>query len=896
MQKRYKHCHDRCTLFMTRVQVTILAALSGSSAQADWLYSPEMLRTGDDPWDVRVADINADGHPEIITSNGHRFDPTSIGVLPGVSKGFGDLALYSLPGGDPFALALGRFDEDDIPDLVTARFGGSPMSGNLSVLFGDADAAFGDSLSINAPGVFEVEAADLNANGWSDLIYGGYSPLLSVALADRTGGFGAPSSYSIGVNYEMRFEDFAVTDLDADGMLDILAVHVGVTGTPVSAISVFYGRAGTTFSNVHSLTVGLNPSAVETGDLDQDGLPDIVVTNKSDDSVSILRNLGSGNFAAAQTVEVGDAPNDLKLADFNLDGDLDIVTANELSADSSFVLSDGAGGFHAATSVPSGFISTFRKLDVGRLNDDNVPDLVVTNNYASSSEWSSVAVVLSHADSVPRAHPRYATGTQPQDIQLADLNGDGLPDAAVVNAQSDTLSVFLGRGDGTFANATTYNSRRQPFGLAIADVDRNGIPDIVTANRSDDSVSVYSGNGSGGFASPVTYAVAGNPFDVAITDINHDGYADIVTAGMNITQSAVSVLFGRSSGGFAAVQAFNAGGFPSESVSAADINSDGFSDVILGVPGGLVNVLYGSASGLSAPQSFTAGVQPYSIDVGDVNGDGRLDLVAAGANTGHISVLLAEESGFADPVEFELSNLGDTHRILVADVTSDGHLDVLASTNAFGLAVFIGDGSGQFNQSRDFHTQSSRGALAVADLDNDGHPDLVMTDPDNSMIEVLLHQSGEPVMKAVSDLMTTTMNALLDSQNVLTNDIGSGIRLLDVSASSAQGGTVTRMDDLRLRYVPPNNFTGEDSFTYTITNAEGVDTSTATVFVTVTAATSGGGGNNNGGGNEVEPEDDAVEGGGGGAFPLPLLALTVFAGLLRSRRARRRMNKSPHHQ
>lgn len=853
-----------------------------------------MLYTGDDPWDVRLSDINADGYPEIITSSGDRFASPNIGVLPGVTKGFGDLAQYPLSGGTPFGLALGRFDEDEIPDLVAASFGGSVMSGNLDVLFGTDDAALGALFSLNAPGVFEIEAADLNGNGWSDLIYGGYSSSISVALADRTGSFGSPTSYSIDVNYEMRFEDFAVSDLDADGMKDILAVHRGVTGTSVSTISVLYGRAGVTFAPEQTLAVGLNPSAVETGDMDQDGLPDIVVANKSDDSISILRNQGSGSFAAAQSIAVGDEPSDLKIADFNLDGDPDIAATNELSGDTSMVLSDGAGGFYDAVSVPSGFTSEFRKLDVGQLNDDNVPDLVVTNNYASSSAWSRVAVLLSEAGSVPRAHARYVTGSQPQDIQMADLNRDGHNDAVVVNSQSDTLSVFLGRGDGTFANATTFNTRRQPYGLAIADVDRNGIPDLVTANRSDQSVSVYSGNGAGGFASPVTYAVAGNPFDVVITDINHDNYVDIATAGMNLSQGAVNVLFGRSSGGFAAAQSFNAGGNPSENIVAADLNADGFSDVILGVSDNLVNVLYGNTSGLSTPQSFAAGVQPDSIDAGDVNEDGRLDLVVAGRNTDHIIVLLAEDSGFADPVEFELSDLGDTHRIIVADVTSDGHLDVLTSTNAFGLAVFIGDGDGQFNQSRDFHTQSSRGVLAVADLNADSHPDLVMTDPNNNRIEVLLHQGGEPVMQAVSDRMTTEMNAPLENQNVLANDIGSGIRLLEVSASSAQGGAVSRLDDSHLRYVPPNNFTGEDSFTYTITDAEGISTSTATVFVSVTSATSGGGGS---GGGDLEPNDDnaADEGGGGGAFHLPLLVLIVLVGWLRSFNARWRLNQSAPH-
>ena len=126
-------------------------------------------------------------------------------------------------------------------------------------------------------------------------------------------------------------------------------------------------------------------------------------------------------------------------------------------------------------------------------------------------------------------------------MAVADVNGDGKPDLVVANRSSNTVSVLLGNGDGTFAAQQTFTtSVRDPYSVAVADINGDGKPDIVVANASSNTVSVLLGNGDGTFGAQQTFAVGGSPFTVAVADLNRDGRLDLVTA--NFTSANVSVL------------------------------------------------------------------------------------------------------------------------------------------------------------------------------------------------------------------------------------------------------------------------------------------------------------------------------------------------------------------
>lgn len=186
--------------------------------------------------------------------------------------------------------------------------------------------------------------------------------------------------------------------------------------------------------------------------------------------------------------------------------------------------------------------------------------------------------------------PKFATDGSPISVVVADVNADGKPDLITANG-SNTVSVLLGKGDGTFqAQQRLSNGFRSPFSVAVADFNADGVPDIVTANRFSNDVSVFFGNGDGTFQPQQRVAVDGTPVSVALMDLDADGILDIVTANRN--SADVSVLFGNGDGTF------------------------------------------------KPPQLFAVGLTPASVAVADVNGDGAPDIVTSNTGTSDVSVLL----------------------------------------------------------------------------------------------------------------------------------------------------------------------------------------------------------------------------------------------------------------
>jgi FG-GAP-like repeat/Bacterial Ig-like domain (group 3) len=343
---------------------------------------------------------------------------------------------------------------------------------------------------------------------------------------------------------------------------------------------------------------------------------------------------------------------------------------------------------------------------VADLNGDGHPDLVVVN-------FAGVSVMLGNAEGFFEQPVAYNTGGYyATSVAVGDLNGDGHPDIVASNDCLDlnnctqgVVGVLLGNGDGTFQAPVTYSTGAgEASSVAIADLDGDGHPDLVTTGSCifdscpNGSLSVLLGKGDGTFLPPTHYNLGGyGTSSLAIGDLNGDGHPDIAVVD---NSSTVSVLLGNGDGTFQSPVAVDAGaGF----VALGDVNGDGHMDLIVLVGG--VSVLLGNGNGtFQAPVTYSTGAGgPNSVAIADLDGDGHPDLVVTSPCNGNIgdchngsgrsrfSVLSGNGDGtFQSPMVYGVHGY-DAQSVAAADLNGDGKPDLII-TNRYGyagIAVFF---------------------------------------------------------------------------------------------------------------------------------------------------------------------------------------------------------------
>jgi hypothetical protein len=740
------------------------------------------------------------------------------------SFGFGQSASsiflqpLTYPSGGELAasVALADVNGDGKLDLVATNQCLSYAScGGVAVLLGNGDGTFRPPLAyILGVNAGPVVVADVNGDGKPDLVIGlSYSANLctpgtvSVMLGNGDGTFQSPVSYNSGGNGN---SNVAVADVNGDGKPDIVSANYfgggGCTGSP-GGVAVLLGNGDGTFqSPVAYSSGGSEAIAVAVADVNGDGKPDLLVANPcpagycqgyGDGVVGMLLGNGDGTFQSPVAFSSGGVYAEaLAVADVNEDGKPDVIVRNLCSSNGpcaeeavTVLLGNGDGTFQNAASYSSrGYeqILAGFSVDVADVNGDGKPDIVVTTGNTNGM----AAVLLGNGDGTFRPAADYSTaGNTPTALALGDVNGDGKADVVVANDYAGMIAVLLGNGDGTFQSGSLLTESLGP-GLAVGDFNRDGNLDLVVNNNG--NLDVLLGLANGSFQPQAVYFDEGGNYtplnpggSVAVADLNRDGWPDIVSVTpLNVqydpdfgftlynTNSYVNVLLNNGNGTFPQnATVFYSYAWDSEGVVLADFNGDGYPDVAVAdlclTPGGdnaascfgelvtgqpithngSINVLFGSGNGTlsSAQNCYSGGGQFYSIAAADVNQDGYADLIFTGdsppGSGSFLNVMLWDPTAgsFLAPVQYQSGPATSTSppwAVAVADVNHDGIPDlIVANGNNSGgsgsangsIAVFLGNGDGTFAAqilTASPPVGSGRPDLAIADFNGDGNLDV----------------------------------------------------------------------------------------------------------------------------------------------------------------------------
>jgi hypothetical protein len=396
----------------------------------------------------------------------------------------------------------------------------------------------------------------------------------------------------------------------------------------------------------------------------------------------------------------------------------------------------GAGTFDPSFAAPRVLAASLdpASVAIGDVNGDGKPDLAIANSYLDADEEEgevgTVSVRFNRGNGTFKPRRDYPSGAGPVSIAVGDLNGDGKPDLATANTDAGSVTVLLNGGDGSFRVSRDYATGDSTASVAIADLNGDSAPDLVAAVAETDNLAVLLNKGDGTFPAPVSYATGHYPFAVAIGDLNGDGKADLATAN-NSSDNSASVLLNKGDGSFAAKTDYAAGAIP-VSVAIGDLDADGKADLAISHFGSVsrpnfVSILSNDGAGHFGPRhNYTVVVGQGSIAVGDLNGDGRRDLVTVNDETDRLSVLVSGGAG--------------TFRPALAYPTGPGPLSV-----------------------------------AIGDLNGDKRPDLVTADQVadvSNTVTVLLNTPGRCNVQSVLKLKPAVAKARLARGNCAVGTIG----------------------------------------------------------------------------------------------------------------------------
>jgi hypothetical protein len=699
------------------------------------------------------------------------------------------------PNSFPSAIVTGDFNHDNHLDLAVADAG----TDDVTVLFGNGDGTFQAPQTIwtgNSPlETLSLAAGDFRNNGATELAIAADNPYgqstLDVLLGDSQGVFQTISH--ILLDSSVAPVAIAAGEFTGNGLLDLITADGNGYGS--DDYSIYLENPDGTFQGPQPYALGGagTSTAVATGDFTGSGRTDVVIVRKSPDDVEVRLSKNDGTFADPSAVDLVRRETPL-VADLNGDGAPDVtvvdaagdilyragrpgqpgsfaspVTVNpgDPSRDIAFVVTN-QGRLLASVDARDNFISLFAlrstgfvliaKLATGQqpaqileadLDGNNVSDLIVRNAGDGT-------ISVFPGDGLGWFLPRidYPVGVGASDIQVADLEQTGRLDIVFSSRISGEIGVLKNLGVGLFMPAVLYRAGQGPYGvsgtavpspvsslegttsLAVGTFINNGLPSVVALNPGSNTVGILSGLGGGRLSNPAIFPTPGSPLVVRAVDFSGTGVFGLAI----LTSDGLFIEKSNGQGGFLPPTEINVG-FEPNGLTVADLNGDSLPDLLVSNPLGDVVALLGNGDGtfqapgnLDRHVSLAVYTQGGSTPTAFIFANQLTDQLVIQTIGGATTVLGSAQNGLISP-----------GAVALADLNNNGILDlIVANSGSNNVLVYPGLGDGTFGKALNggygFFTGTDPVGITVADVNGDGRPDLVIANKGSNSVSILINE------------------------------------------------------------------------------------------------------------------------------------------------------------
>ncbi|MFV5703336.1 choice-of-anchor tandem repeat GloVer-containing protein [Flavobacterium sp. XS2P12] len=716
---------------------------------------------GSDPLSVAISDLDGDGKPDLAVANGisntlsvyhNTASPGSIGVDSFASK------VDFNTGNFAYGLAIGDLDGDSKPELAVANYSSNSVSVfRNTTSFGSIGAgSFAAKVDFTTGSLPQsVAIGDLDGDGKPELAVANYSSATVSVIRNMTNpGSIDASSFAAKVDFSVNANaaSVAIGDLDGDGKLDLSVANTINPGT-VSILrnTTTLGNIGiNSFASKVDFNTGNNSESITVGDLDGDGKPELVIANSGSSTISILRN----NPVFPPTIT------SFSPTSGTVGTTVTITGTNFNSTTSNNVVFFGAtrATVTAATTtsltvtVPSG--ATYAPITV--LNTGSA--LAAYSSADFTPTFTPNKGSITSADFTPKVD--FTIDNFSYSVAIGDMDGDGKADLVLTNYGTNTVSVLRNTATagnieaGSFAEKIDFVTGTSPRGVALGDLDGDGKLELVVANFDSNTVSVLHnttspGNiSSGSFAPMINFTTGSGPISVAINDLDGDGKPELAVA--NHWSSTISVFRNTAIigsidiGSFGDKVDFTSGGYP-DCVAIGDLDGDGKPELAVANQFSSLSVFQNTATlgsigvdSFASKVDFDAGSQPLFVAIGDLDGDGKPELVTVDYSSSAVSVFRNTAilgsigaNSFAAKVDFATGS--QPYSVAIGDLDGDGKPDLaVPNINSNTVSIYrntitLGNiGLDSFAAKVDFNTGLLPASAAIGDLDGDGMSDLAV--------------------------------------------------------------------------------------------------------------------------------------------------------------------------